>query len=97
MAKERAKFEAGAAARDVAPRVASGIFDLMEKFAEYGFNKSHSAAYALVAYQTAWLKVHYPAQFMAATLSSDMDNTDKVVNFLNEARDRKSTRLNSSH
>ncbi|PKM15326.1 MAG: DNA polymerase III subunit alpha [Gammaproteobacteria bacterium HGW-Gammaproteobacteria-2] len=86
MAKERAKFEAGASARNVDPRVASGIFDLMEKFAEYGFNKSHSAAYALVAYQTAWLKVHYPAQFMAATLSSDMDNTDKVVNFLNEAR-----------
>jgi len=86
MAKERVKFEHGAAQRDVEPRVASGIFDLMEKFAEYGFNKSHSAAYALIAYQTAWLKVHYPAQFMAATLSSDMDNTDKVVNFLNEAR-----------
>ena len=59
----------------------------MEKFAEYGFNKSHSAAYALVAYQTAWLKVHYPAEFMAAVLSSDMDNTDKVVGFLDEARD----------
>ena len=58
----------------------------MEKFAEYGFNKSHSAAYALVAYQTAWLKAHYPAEFMAAVLSSDMDNTDKVVNFLGEAR-----------
>ena len=57
----------------------------MEKFAEYGFNKSHSAAYALVAYQTAWLKVHYPAEFMAAVLSSDMDNTDKVVGFLDEA------------
>jgi DNA polymerase-3 subunit alpha len=58
----------------------------MEKFAEYGFNKSHSAAYALVAYQTAWLKAHHAAEFMAATLSSDMDNTDKVVNFLEEAR-----------
>ena len=58
----------------------------MEKFADYGFNKSHSAAYALVAYQTAWLKAHYPAEFMAATLSSDMDNTDKVVNFLEDAR-----------
>ena len=58
----------------------------MEKFAEYGFNKSHSAAYALVAYQTAWLKAHYPAEFMAAVLSSDMDNTDKVVGFLDEAR-----------
>jgi DNA polymerase-3 subunit alpha len=86
MAKERAKFEAGAAERGVDPRTATQIFDLMEKFAEYGFNKSHSAAYALVAYQTAWLKVHYPAEFMAAVLSSDMDNTDKVVGFLDEAR-----------
>ncbi|MBB5208474.1 DNA polymerase III subunit alpha [Chiayiivirga flava] len=86
MAKERAKFEAGAAERGVDPQVATGIFDLMEKFAEYGFNKSHSAAYALVAYQTAWLKAHYPAEFMAAVLSSDMDNTDKVTNFLVEAR-----------
>ena len=86
MAKERAKFESGAAERGVDPRTATQIFDLMEKFAEYGFNKSHSAAYALVAYQTAWLKVHYPAEFMAAVLSSDMDNTDKVVMFLDEAR-----------
>ncbi len=86
MAKERAKFEAGCAERGIDPKVATPIFDLMEKFAEYGFNKSHSAAYALVAYQTAWLKKHYPAEFMAATLSSDMDNTDKVVTFLDEAR-----------
>ncbi len=86
MAKERAKFEEGCAARGIEPMLASSIFDLMEKFAEYGFNKSHSAAYALVAYQTAWLKAHYPAEFMAAVLSSDMDNTDKVVGFLNEAR-----------
>jgi len=86
MAKERAKFEAGAAANGVDPVQATQIFDLMEKFAEYGFNKSHSAAYALVAYQTAWLKVHYPAEFMAAVLSSDMDNTDKVTGFLAEAR-----------
>ncbi|TDK26096.1 DNA polymerase III subunit alpha [Luteimonas aestuarii] len=86
MAKERAKFEAGAADNGVDARTATQIFDLMEKFAEYGFNKSHSAAYALVAYQTAWLKVHYPAEFMAAVLSSDMDNTDKVVGFLTEAR-----------
>jgi DNA polymerase-3 subunit alpha len=86
MAKERAKFETGSAERGVDPKQASQIFDLMEKFAEYGFNKSHSAAYALVAYQTAWLKVHYPAEFMAAVLSSDMDNTDKVVGFLDEAR-----------
>ncbi|MBC7988429.1 MAG: DNA polymerase III subunit alpha, partial [Luteimonas sp.] len=86
MAKERAKFESGASERGVDPRKATQIFDLMEKFAEYGFNKSHSAAYALVAYQTAWLKVHHPAEFMAAVLSSDMDNTDKVVMFLDEAR-----------
>jgi len=58
----------------------------MEKFAGYGFNKSHSAAYALIAYQTAWLKAHYPAAFMAAVLSSDMDNTDKVVTLLEELR-----------
>lgn len=93
MAKERAKFEAGAAERGVDPRRATQIFDLMEKFAEYGFNKSHSAAYALVAYQTAWLKTHYPAEFMAAVLSSDMDNTDKVVGFLDEARAMKLTVL----
>ena len=86
MAKERAKFEAGCTERGIEAKVATPIFDLMEKFAEYGFNKSHSAAYALVAYQTAWLKVHYPAEFMAAVMSSDMDNTDKVVGFLDEAR-----------
>jgi len=87
MAKERVKFEAGAAERGIEAGNASAIFDLMEKFADYGFNKSHSAAYALVAYQTAWLKAHYPAEFMAATMSSDMDNTDKVVTFLDEARE----------
>ncbi|MCB1803349.1 MAG: DNA polymerase III subunit alpha, partial [Gammaproteobacteria bacterium] len=65
---------------------ATYIFDLMEKFAGYGFNKSHSAAYALVSYQTLWLKAHYPAAFMAAVLSSDMDNTDKVVTFIEECR-----------
>jgi DNA polymerase-3 subunit alpha len=86
MAKERAKFESGCAERGIPPEVATPIFDLMEKFAEYGFNKSHSAAYALVAYQTAWLKQHYPAEFMAAVCSSDMDNTDKVVGFLAEVK-----------
>jgi DNA polymerase III subunit alpha len=86
MAKERVKFEQGAHDNGIDGKVATGIFDLMEKFAEYGFNKSHSAAYALVAYQTAWLKTHYPAEFMAATLSSDMDNTDKVVNFLQDCK-----------
>ena len=87
MAKERVKFEAGAEQQGIAASVASPIFDLMEKFADYGFNKSHSAAYALVAYQTAWLKAHHAAEFLAATLSSDMDNTDKVVTFLDEARE----------
>src|SRR5690606_32021099 len=87
MARERAKFEAGALEHHgIEPRVSGPIFDLLEKFAGYGFNKSHAAAYSLVAYQTAWLKVHYPAQFMAAVLSSDMDSTDKVVMFLDEAR-----------
>ncbi|MBW8369213.1 MAG: DNA polymerase III subunit alpha, partial [Arenimonas sp.] len=87
MAKERVKFESGAAAQGIHADVASPIFDLMEKFADYGFNKSHSAAYALIAYQTAWLKTHHPAEFMAATMSSDMDNTDKVVTFLEESRE----------
>jgi DNA polymerase-3 subunit alpha len=64
--------------------VANHIFDLMEKFAGYGFNKSHSASYALIAYQTAWLKTHYPAAFMAAVLSTDMDRTEKVIIFLDE-------------
>ncbi len=87
MAKERAKFEAGALEHHgIEPRNSGPIFDLLEKFAGYGFNKSHAAAYSLVAYQTAWLKVHHPAEFMAAVLSSDMDSTDKVVMFLDEAR-----------
>lgn len=86
MAKERVKFREGAASDGLSGEKADAIFDLMEKFAGYGFNKSHAAAYALVSYQTAWLKAHYPAQFMAATTSSDMDNTDKVVIFLDECR-----------
>ncbi|MDQ3563987.1 MAG: DNA polymerase III subunit alpha [Pseudomonadota bacterium] len=86
MAKQRAVFIGGAVERKVAPAVAGAIFDLMEKFAGYGFNKSHSAAYALIAYQTAWLKAHYPAAFMAAVLSADMDNTDKVVALIDECR-----------
>jgi DNA polymerase-3 subunit alpha len=89
MAKQRSIFLEGASQRDVDEKVASGIFDLMEKFAGYGFNKSHSAAYALVSYQTAWLKAHYPAAFMAAVLSADMDNTDKVVHLIAECRDMK--------
>jgi DNA polymerase-3 subunit alpha len=86
MAKQGEIFRTGAVARGVDEDVATYIFDLMEKFAGYGFNKSHSAAYALVSYQTLWLKAHYPAAFMAAVLSSDMDNTDKVVTFIEECR-----------
>ena len=86
MAKQRQLFTEGAVKRGVDESQATMIFDLMEKFAGYGFNKSHSAAYALVAYQTAWLKTHYPAAFMAAVLSSDMDNTDKVVMLIEETR-----------
>jgi DNA polymerase-3 subunit alpha len=86
MAKQRAIFMDGAVKNHVDPAVAGNIFDMMEKFAAYGFNKSHSAAYALLSYQTAWLKVHYPAEFMASVLSSDMDNTDKVVIFFEDAK-----------
>nr|VFK00634.1 MAG: DNA polymerase III, alpha subunit [Candidatus Kentron sp. H]VFK00813.1 MAG: DNA polymerase III, alpha subunit [Candidatus Kentron sp. H]VFK04825.1 MAG: DNA polymerase III, alpha subunit [Candidatus Kentron sp. H] len=86
MAKQRSIFVSGAQARGVNEGQASHIFDLMEKFAGYGFNKSHSAAYALIAYQTAWLKAHYPAAFMAAVLSGDMDKTDKVVASIDECR-----------
>jgi DNA polymerase-3 subunit alpha len=84
MAKQRSVFVSGAVARGSANAQATHIFDLMEKFAGYGFNKSHSAAYALLSYQTAWLKAHYPAAFMAAVLSSDMDKTDKVVTLIDE-------------
>lgn len=84
MAKQRAVFVDGSEARGVNARTANQIFDLMEKFAGYGFNKSHSASYALLAYQTAWLKAHYPAEFMAAVLSSDMDNTDKIVRLVED-------------
>ena len=86
MAKQRDLFVEGAIGKGFANNLASNVFDLMEKFAGYGFNKSHSAAYALVAYQTGWLKAHYPAEFMAATISSDMDKTDKVVTFIDECR-----------
>ena len=86
MAKQRQTFVDGSVARGVDQDLAAQIFDLMEKFAGYGFNKSHSAAYALVAYQTAWLKAHYPAHFMAAVLSADMDSTDKVVRLIDECR-----------
>jgi DNA polymerase-3 subunit alpha len=89
MAKQRASFLEGSAQNGIDKDLAGNIFDLVEKFAGYGFNKSHSAAYALVSYQTAWLKTHYPAPFMAAVLSSDMQNTDKVVIFVEECRQMK--------
>jgi DNA polymerase-3 subunit alpha len=84
MAKQRAGFEQGAIDRGVDGELAMKIFDLVEKFAGYGFNKSHSAAYALVSYQTLWMKTHYPAPFMAAVMSADIDNTDKIVTLVDE-------------
>lgn len=86
MAKQRVIFVKGAKEKGTDEKTANYVFDLMEKFAGYGFNKSHSAAYALLSYQTAYLKAHYPAAFMAAVLSSDMDNTDKVVNFIDDCQ-----------
>ena len=86
MAKQRRTFTEGAAKRGVEARTATHIFDLMEKFAEYGFNKSHAAAYALLAYRTAWLKAHFPAEFMAAVLTLAMSNTDSVVTLIEECR-----------
>ena len=86
MAKQRSGFLAGSVANSIDEGLAGNIFDLVEKFAGYGFNKSHSAAYALVAYQTAWLKYHYPAEFMAAVLSADMQNIEKIVIFVEECR-----------
>jgi len=93
MAKQRQIFLEGALKNGVEEANANQIFDLMEYFSGYGFNKSHSAAYALVSYQTAWLKAYYPAEFMAAVTSSDMDNTDKVVNFIEESMAMKLTIL----
>ncbi len=86
MEKQRAIFVEGATRRGVDEGKAQEIFTLMEKFAGYGFNKSHSAAYALLAYQTAWLKSHFPTEFMAAVLSADMDNTDKLVPVIEDVR-----------
>jgi len=84
MAKQRTGFEKGAIDRGVDGELAMKIFDLVEKFAGYGFNKSHSAAYALVSYQTLWMKTHFPAPFMAAVMSADMDNTEKIVTLVDE-------------
>ena len=87
MAKQRSKFLAGAAAKKHPKDIAGGIFDLMEKFAGYGFNKSHSAAYSLLAYHTAYLKTHYPVEFMAALLTSETSKPENVVKYISECRE----------
>jgi DNA polymerase III subunit alpha len=87
MQAQRKQFMEGCRTRGVEQAKAKRIFELMEQFAGYGFNKSHSTAYALLAYQTAYLKVHYPVQFMAAILTSEMSNTDKIVRYIGECRE----------
>jgi len=87
MAKQRERFVKGAVERGFNNRKIEKIFDLMAQFAEYGFNKSHSAAYALLAYHTAYLKTHHPVEFMAALLTSETGSTDKVVKYINECRE----------
>jgi DNA polymerase-3 subunit alpha len=87
MEKQKEVFIQGARANGISEKKATRLFDLMAFFAEYGFNKSHSAAYAYIAYQTAYLKAHYPVEFMAATMSADMDNTDKIVKSINECHE----------
>src|SRR5206468_3104264 len=86
MAKQRNAFVSGSVARGVDERAAGEIFALLEYFAGYGFNKSHSAAYALLSYRTAYLKAHFPHEFLCALLTSDKDKTDKVVRFVGEGR-----------
>ena len=86
MVKHREIFAEGAAKQGISRAKADEIFDYMEKFAGYGFNKSHAAAYALISYQTAWLKAHYPAEFIAATMSSELDNTDQLKVFFDDAQ-----------
>ena len=86
MAGFKTDFVNGAKERDISEKIAIEIFELLEKFAEYGFNKSHSAGYSLIAYQTAWLKTYYPAEYYAANLSSDINDTDKVVKLIDDAK-----------
>ena len=87
MAKERANFIEGCARTNKIPeKKANAIFDLLEKFAGYGFNKSHSAAYGLISYQTAYLKANYPVEFMAGLLSNEINNTDKISTFVGECK-----------
>src|SRR5215470_619318 len=85
MEAQRKGFVSGSIARGVEPARAEAIFDLLARFADYGFNKSHAAAYALVAYQTAYMKANYPVEFMAASMTLDMANTDKLAEFRDEA------------
>src|SRR5256714_9836924 len=87
MAQQRERFIDGAVQRSYPPKKIEKIFDLMAQFAGYGFNKSHSAAYALLAYHTAYLKTHYPVEFMAALLTSQTGDTDSIVKYINECRE----------
>ncbi len=87
MAQQREKFNVGAKHNKIPEKKAEKIFNLMEKFAGYGFNKSHSAAYALISYQTAYLKTHYPLPFFGALITSEMDNSDKVIRYINDCRE----------
>ena len=86
MVQMREQFIQGAKGNNISPNTAGEVFDLMAHFAGYGFNKSHSAGYAIIAFQTAWLKVHYPAEFMAANLTSEMNDTDRIVTLIDECR-----------
>ena len=101
MQAQKEKFLTGAEAKQINTRKAEKLFDLMAQFAGYGFNKSHSAAYALLAYQTAYLKTHYPVEFMAAVLTNETGNTDKVVKYISECREMgievRPPDVNSSH
>jgi DNA polymerase-3 subunit alpha len=93
MVANKEKFLAGARKNGVSASKAQKLWDLVEQFAGYGFNKSHSAAYALIAYHTAYLKAHYPVEFMAALLTSEIGNQDKLTHYLNECRDMSITIL----
>lgn len=93
MNKHRSTICSGAAEKGYDPELAGMLFDLMTKFAEYGFNKSHTAAYAVISYQTAWLKAHYPSEFMAATMSSEMDNTDQLKIFFDDCVEKNNLKI----
>nr|WP_321512967.1 DNA polymerase III subunit alpha [uncultured Pseudodesulfovibrio sp.] len=101
MAKQRSRFLEGSRENEIPDKVANEIFDTMEKFAAYGFNKSHSAAYALISYHTAYLKAHFPVEFMAALMSTEMNNTEKIIMYINACRDMEITvkqpNINAGH